>query len=146
MDEHSDWECGGGNRRRHPCQPRKNQALGIQRAAGEDSISQLRNPLPFGATYISNRLMYNLYFPANSFLAEPRGEPGWADIWKQQQHSCEISTQYRRRKIENSSCITESVFFHAHCCPIRYVPFFFFYCENMTLSAHFAGATAKWSC
>lgn len=28
----------------------KNQALGIQRAAGEDSISQLRNPLPFGAT------------------------------------------------------------------------------------------------
>lgn len=33
-------ECGAGNRRRHPCQPRKNQALGIQRAAGEDSISQ----------------------------------------------------------------------------------------------------------
>lgn len=33
------WECGGGNRRRHPCQPRKNQALGIHRAAGEDSIS-----------------------------------------------------------------------------------------------------------
>lgn len=73
MDEHSDWECGRGNKRRHPCQPRKNQALGIQRAAGEDSISQLRNPLPFGATNFKSSNVQSLF--SSKFLSS------WTTGW-----------------------------------------------------------------